>query len=578
MSVVPIASAERSDIPLPRVSRAELKAHFKRSLESLDPIAARALRRAEALGDDKIYAQHAVPDLDGDRVKDILLYEYTLTRDPSGSTFFPSGRLSLTVMSGDTGGTLWARDWDFIDGWAGVGPFRVGEQGENGLFVSVLTASSGAWTYSFEALAGSGEQQWTKLFPSTFNIYTGLGLFLPGRVATDWLIAFERFDGLRGPATDLLVGRADYVATAGEMIVRSRVGVIDGADGKMQDQAEKISTTKIPAISDTDDLNGDGLDDYSIVDRKSGDWKIVARSGRSGKRIWNWTGRLGYGAGAWRGPDLNDDGIGELELEYVRRNDMFGFLDGASGRLLFTARGNFPYVAGDIDRDGEADIGAFDWYRRENVTGTRQFAIDWRSGKRLYSAVYFPELRGCERGCFSVTFLLDAGDVNRDGVRDTLWDQSVLGDSGRVGGPSRVRFTTSGRNGLRIGGGSLVPVRGSFDGIGDDSAEVIRKRRSLTVEAHDGVTDRVLWRATFKADRKTKLADTFAPYDTAVELTGDRCDDLMLTLRRQGTIAFYLIDGGSGRLVWTRRFGGAGGLGGSVAVRAEKAARPTPVC
>lgn len=555
-TTVPSAAPNTPQIP---ISREVAKQSIERSFAALDPLSARALEQAEALGMTDIHASQSVHDLNLDGVADVLVYHWELIDDPVGVTFLWSGTLTFTVLSGRSGKVLWTREWSFVDGWAGVGAFRFGSEGENGLAAIVTTFTSEAYTISVEALDGAGQEQWSRLFPSTFNWITGWGFFLPASVATDELVTFDRFDGAPGPATDLLVARADHFRRGSTALIRTRIDVLDGTDGTFRpSHGETISTRRIPSVAHQDDLDGDGLDDYAIVTKdEDGKWYVSARSGRNGKEIWTRTPRLG--AGAWPGhfADLNGDGIKELVIGFDRGDGSFAaLLDGRSGRSIGEIGGFFSYPLGDINGDGNVDVGAFNRYRKREVSGYRYLAYE-ANGRQLYNKVHAAELEGCDNGCFSAGFLIDAGDVDNDGVKDRFTDVYVFGGSGKIKSSERsLRFTTTGRSGERIAGRHLVPLRGSVDGSGNDSARLGRQGKWVTVSVHAGVTPKVLWSARLRIGGRSRLAGTFDPYDSVSRLNRDGCGDVILTVRAGTNMGLVALDGGSGRVLWTRKLSG----------------------
>ncbi|HEY7873764.1 MAG TPA: hypothetical protein VIG64_01450, partial [Actinomycetota bacterium] len=178
--------------------------------------------------------------------------------------------------------------------------------------------------------------------------------------------------------------------------------------------------------------------------------------------------------------------------------------------------------------------------------------------KRLYSVDHTPDASECKKDfCLTFGFYLKAGDLNRDGVRDTYVEQSTSWSS------EKIRYLVTGRTGrpLHKGAGKAVPVLGAVDGRGDDVG-VTRKLSGnrLRLSVADGLTLSKLWSATISGSGAGRFADSFTPYGAAFDHNGDRCADVLAGVRNGDAFTLFVLDGRDGSLVWKQAIQGTAGV------------------
>ncbi|HEY7875667.1 MAG TPA: hypothetical protein VIG64_11165, partial [Actinomycetota bacterium] len=77
-----------------------LRAETRAAVLDLDPAVRRAFRQARQLEERTIDNYRPVSDLNEDGTREILVSRWDLTSDPTGTTIFPSGTFTGTVLDG----------------------------------------------------------------------------------------------------------------------------------------------------------------------------------------------------------------------------------------------------------------------------------------------------------------------------------------------------------------------------------------------------------------------------------------------------------------------------------------------
>lgn len=536
-------------------------------LLGLDPYLQRAYERAVELQQYEIFSHRRIGDLTGDGLTEIVADTWSLTSDPTGTVFFLTGTYSGTVLDGRTGKVKLTHEARFVDGFAGLTPFRVGPRGKPGLLAVQMTATSAAHTVRYRALTAGGDAVWTKLLPSTYNFNTGSKWYGPVGAATGALFTADRVDVRPGKATDVLLGRSDYVMPPRRKpVARTTVSVLDGRDGSITRLRSARSTEVVPVAAGLPDLNGDGSDDFALLTNgEADDGRVSAFDGRDASQLWtrryalrpwSWTERIGNFVG---GPTE------DFLVSYDKGDDwIHAVVDGRTGRIGWVRKAIFPYVAGDIDDDGAPDLAGYRFGESKDA-----FLAYANDGRRLYEVFHGADDSGCgDSFCITFGFYLDAGDLDADGVRDTYvelshsWNSKVTTYvvTGRTG---RMLYTRKG----------IAPLRGSVDGSGDDLGRTHRLgSRRLAIEILDGRDLDGLWRATFVGRTRLRFADPWAPYEAAARLNEDACKDVVVSVRSGDAVTLVAMDGKDGSLLWRRRLTGA--RRGRIDVRGRGMANP----
>ena len=551
-------SAPASDdvAPADRAGRASgpsrVAAAARDAVLGIDPYVERAYERAAELQQFDIVSHRRIGDLTGDGVTEIVVDSWTIVPDPTGTIFFLDGSYRATVLDGRTGRKTLTHEASFVDGFAGLTPFRVGPKGKPGLLAFETNATSAAHTVRYTALTRSGERVWTKVLASTYNWNTGSKWYGPAGGATGALFTADRVDVRPGRAGDILIGRSDYVLPPRRKpIARTTASVLDGRDGSLTRLTSVRSTEAIPMAAGAPDLDGDGSDDFVfLANDKSNDGRISAFDGQDASPLWTrkhalrpwpWIERIG---------DFVGGRTKDFLVSYNKGDDrVIAPVEGRTGRVAWVREAIFPYVAGDVDGDGAPDLGGFRFGDAEDA-----FLAYSNDGRKLYEVVHGADKSGCKKSfCVTFGFYLDAGDLNADRVRDTYVE---LGHSWNS---KATTYVVTGRTGrLLYTRKGIVPLGGSVDGRGDDLGDTGRLGpRRLTLDILDGRDLGKLWSVTVESRRRLRFADPWAPYGAAGKLNLDGCKDVVVSVRSGEAVVLLALDGGDGGLLWRREVAGA---------------------
>lgn len=478
-----------------------------------------------------------IGDLDGDRRDDLLVHHWDL--EPASSGLGYSGTLSVSAVHG-RGRRLWRVEREITNGFPIPSiAARIGPRGRNG---AVVFTDSTATGYSLTAagVGSNGTVVWERTFESVYSYEAPFtALRLP--------IAFDAFDALDGRATDFAVGVLDYVDT----VARLDIAVLDGSDGSLVERGpDEVAVGAFPTVTPVGDLDRDGRDDYVVVGHLPGeDGHVRAYSGREGTELWSRAGLALEAPDAWAyaAGDITGDGVAEITVSAPSGDDgdAFHVLDGATGAALWRGGGTFPFRLGDVDGDGTSELGSTSAWRTKTRTGEEHRAYDG-DGTLLYRRRPSQDLGSCDDSCWILTFLLDAGDVDSDGVLDLYVERNLFEEDGL----HRTRYHFSGRRGRTVlGAVPAVPVLSSLDGRGDDVVSLQRRDGRVNVSAYDGRTGQGLWTTSLRG----RPIGATEPYGASAALGGGHGADVFVTLARGDGIAVVALNGRDGTRLWTYR-------------------------
>lgn len=492
----------------------------------------------------------AIGDLNGDGSRDVLVERWRFTVDPVG--FGLTGDYRAQVLGGDRGTLLWSYRNEYSGGFPVLAfKIRLGGGAPGLLFPKIDNQSAESPTYrlTLQAIDGYGRGVWQRAFTSTFSWFTG------DVAGTDVPFAFQKFDPDGDAATDFLVALTDYVKAAvpDRAVARSEIFTLDARDGSLVFRGSAGPDVYwFHSIQAGPDIDGEGGDDVVIAgEENSPDSYLEARSGLTGETIWREETHLGWNPWAHAVPDMSSDGEKDLIVGWTRprtNKRLFQIWDARRARPLWKQEGTFPYLLGDVDEDGAADIGAYEFVHTRKRSGARFMAFS--RGLLLYKASYVHKLPECQGFCFSFGFYLDAGDIDGDRLRDTY----VLSTHPSKGKPKRVEYAVAGADGgLLYRERNLVPVLGSIDGgRGDDLVGFTRSEEDVvTISAYDGITRRTLLSRPYEMTGAHNLG-AFGAYDAAVDLDGDGNSELLVKLSGKGAETLMALDGATGNILWQR--------------------------
>jgi hypothetical protein len=583
---------------------------FQASSRPLDPatkIRALAERQLEELGIPKTFLPFLegpevssgrflfgapAPDLDGDGSPEVLetdaRYSYRVNEGPQQALPSVDSETDtrVVVRKGTNGKKLWTKRFD-TDAWPIS--MRLGADGRPGVLVI-----SGIWnffgttqqsTLTFDAFEGRrGKHLWSRSYDSV-SYYDFLV-----HVTEDAPLIVATFDGLKGPAEDLMIGLATQVGGLFSSTTSTRVVVVDGASGaEIAHPAVDVGIDWWPIPLPTKDLDGDGLHDYATTNKFGIDLgqgqdppavggTVYARRGTDGGSIWTTSGidmeLFGYTTAL---PDVVGDTTPEVALStYVRRkaddlvpvplpvsSPIGGFryesrvylFSGDLGQERWHRAQEWVYSPGDIDRDGKADVmlGNLRASFEKGRTALEQVAMQG-DGSRLWQrrSVWRFDTMPCPRGLCSGGwgYYLDASsDLEPDGVDDLVFGQQVQQNQAFKDRITRVYDGRSGK--MRFEEElPLQTVRVALDGRGADLLAYDHKQNQVRVSARNG-NNRTLWEGSLISSEKI-LPRHFWLWGMGFALPGDRCGDLVITGGEEQESFYGVFDGGDGRLLWSR--------------------------
>jgi hypothetical protein len=505
-----------------------------------------------------------IPDLDGDRVGDLLRYDTTVTVTDDGSY---SGPLDLAVISGRTGALRWQRHWKDI---ALALPYdaKVGAAGKPGvLLVRPYRPSKNDTAYRLVGLGGArGEVAYDRTISST----DGLG-------DVSWGGTFNAYPG---GGTDLLIGRAkhDMALGAGALgfnpseIDEVQPFAVDGKDGKVRAVHDSmVAVGGRTAFLAAGDLDGDKRDDFVTAHQGLRDTgEVTAYSVVENKQLWvnpnvpvGWVVQIGDSA----------DVVGDKKADVVLSSWMLGnallhvagvtdgiallegvpegihglLLDGAGGALKWDrVDGKLASYSpiGDVDRDGKSDVLAVGLIEPSGRDGLRFLAVTG-ANKVLYRKDV--TVRRAPARKFLGAAIASAGDVDRDGLPDLYY---VVVSASELG-----QYFTEGylftRHGTAVTSDE-PPLGASLDGRGDDRLSATLKKSVLTVTMRDGLHGTPYWHLTLPTG-------SYGWGLAIIDGQRGRCDGILLVAygHQEGSMWAAALDGGTGRTRWKRQVSGA---------------------
>lgn len=481
-----------------------------------------------------LYYSMGVGDLDADGTNDVLTHHWSIAAADQGAGY--SGTLRLTAFSATSGHRLWTSARDVqntlpvpsrpIDFGGGLG---------NGI---LLTTDSHFPTYTLTifAIDQHGQIVWDENIVSTYNY--GMPL-----ASANLPVSVHLVDALREDATDVLLAVLDYADGASQL----RVRIIDGSSGIVEERDAELGMLAFPSVAPIGDLDGDGKDDYIIVGYRPDErGHVTAYSGRSGELIWTQT-EIDLNTpflSAEEIGSLNGDAIPEVAVPIRSENasDKFQVLNGRNGKSMWTAIGMFPIRLGDLNSDKEEDLGTASVWQKGDSKG-EEFRGYLSNGQQRYKRRYIANTEVCKtQNCDVLSYLLDAGDLDDDGVED-LYVQRYVGPNAR-----QQKYLVEGRTGRLLPYDKrAIPVLESLDGSGDDLLRIVVTKGAYEVIAMDGRRIAKLW--DFAA--RGEVVGALEPYGNATHADPDRLADIFLTVKRKGRVSVVMIDGRKGTKLWS---------------------------
>lgn len=529
--------------------------------------------RADVTSESDIYAFPA-RDLDGDGSPEIIEWEitYALSFGTGGQTD-PLGpaeefRTVITIRSGDNGKRLWKKKFDDfvfpVDTIVADG--RPGIVAIGGLFS--FFGSSGERHVDFHSLKGkSGKRLWFRSFSAV-----AAGDYFT-HVAEDAPLALSFAQALPGKPVDIVLTLGTEVSTLLASSVTSRVVVVDGASGSETAHINlDVGVDWMPYATAVSDLDGDGLQDYVVVNNPGIDLggpqeppsvggTLYARRGTDGSQIWTTSGLNLYDfAWATRLPDVVGEKTGEVALLTPNDPNWREFavylFDGTTGIQRWKKLGFGVMVPGDVNQDGRPDLLMGDaWFNFEKHKAGFKISVFQGTGRRIYRKSYRWSFDGlpCPKGLCSGGYGYgwgSGGDIQPDLLKETYIYMQVQQDPGEA---QTRTILADGRDGkvLSIGEGETYPAGDAIDGAGDDFFKIKTKGGISVVEILDGRTDKQLLRTVIQ--RKNGLLPRSAyAFGTTFRLPGDRCADIVVNMWSGEGSYYAILDGGSGKPLWSR--------------------------
>lgn len=570
-SAVAAWAAEGADRFMRWAARAGAPKELFDGLQKLDPV------------EDHFITNLAWPDLTGDGFDDVLAVDFNFGAAGLG---LEGTSTTLTAFGGRTGKILWAEEFEREMSFPVA--VRLGAKARTGVLIVTLDWAND--TTRFVALDHRGRRAYRHEFTASSTFDRGQ---LTGR---EDVVSFGVLNALPGRASDVLIGIASVREVppvhpgAPTIAGYTKTVVIDGKSGGLVSHADpELGVGRVPVPLAGPDLDADGLEDQVVTyvlpdlpaDEETGlpglpsasGQYVRGRRGSDGAKLW--TSEALDLADDWESPPLlvqTDLGrvTRDRSHEVVLHYDPFGFvgtsfrwfsphpdpkgtwvIDGKNGTVLWWRDVTSPLVSRDVDGDGRRDVVATVDVNTRKRSGTRLLALSSLDGKDVY-ARFFPQRRGKDERVES--FLWRAGDLQPDGVGDYLLQQSLRRDS-----PNSTRWRmmpprfVSGRTGAQLGRRSwhTFPMWASLDGRGDDLFAYAHGPPNVARIA-DGRTRELLLVTALDIPMTLPTDHDLLSVD-AGHLDGDGCADLVGTLVSSKDTFVVALDGGSGKLTWSKR-------------------------
>lgn len=504
-------------------------------------------------------------DLNGNGTDDVfeVQYRWSITVGDAGA---PSPEdettTTITAREGATGKKIWRRKYD-KEAWPI--PWDVGAQGRPGALVladvSSLLDPTGSVETSFTALSGKGRKLWDYTYTSTSS-----GT-IASWVTVNHLVSIGRMNAFRGKGDDLLLGLATTAGTLVTSTGATRTLIVRGRDGReVMHPVVDVAIGWTPAPGDVGDLDGDGLDDVVSTNNPGvdpGDETELpsvgamahARKGLDGTPIWSQALEMSDYAYAW---DLSD--VAGTRAPEVGLDTWVGYwhvylLDGSSGRPWWGRHADWVHAPGDVDRDGRNDVLITRWsvsmkrgavrFRQEAITGPGD-PIWKRQTEWDFDDV------PCPRGlCLGSAWIQpdDGSDVGPDEIDDMLVNMKVFQNVLVTDSGARVLDGRTGRLAFHLDAALYAPQI-AIDGRGDDLVLLDVADKTMTLEGVDG-RGRKLWGGPLHGPRKILPRDV-QHFAFGLEMRGDRCGEVLVEIFDGPDTYIAVIDGGSGRVLWSR--------------------------
>lgn len=531
------------------------------------------------------------PDVTNNGLQDVM--EFHLVMESTTR----SGRLEITMRDGLTARPLWGWSGDFVDGSLMPVPAKVGRKGRNGILMLKWEGRE----VTFLGLSNKGR--------TVYDYSVGpLSDALDGYVLkNESLVSFDLFDGLKGRATDILLGLgegAQLEPTGAGIGARAfanvRARVIDGRDGTLVDhEAIEPVLDDIPRLHAAPDADGDGLDDYvafpavpDLVPEGQGppvpdleaDY-MRARKGTDGASIWqshpipvrsasplvvaedppqqdvSIRSRFGDLSGSKR----KDIVVQVYEYDFFQEDqsdlesDLY-LIDGETGWIRWQKPGWAPLPIGDPDKDGKRDILTANPIAPQGRVGLKLVALSGKDGKVLYKRKHVLKEKP-PPNVFRFAWVDPSGDLEPDGVPELsillAWHDM---DSNRS---ARRDYYLTAKTGKRLGIGKRYGwIFGAVDGHGDDLMKIaIDDDRWTGWKIYAGIGLREIMEVDI-SDERYPLGESSFFSAWPARFNRDGCVDFLVSLwispgpQPRGATFSAALDGGSGRVLWTRRWGG----------------------
>ncbi len=330
------------------------------------------------------------------------------------------------------------------------------------------------------------------------------------------------------PTALLMAYRTGEPGSPGHVVVQPVL--VSVAHGGVQLSGAAIKTSTLPPPSTVDvvslgDEDKDGLADYALATTTS----IEARSSASGASLWTTNGSQNLVVL----PDVNGDNIADFRVSGVVH-------DGRTGARRYTLPGAYPFVAGDVDGDGSADL--LDPTFASQGTMTMRLCAG-STGHNIWSQSFT-----APSSPYSFVGTFPTGDLDGDGIQEF----AVYEVDGETSAITWLRV--NGRDGtVDPAPVSLaIPLYASIDGAGDDVVTLDQPGGVPTLLVDDGRDGHLL--RTLPAAPATDPDFWFggsvsAPRISAREHVG--VESVAMIGAFHGGTTYVRIFDNSGRLLWS---------------------------
>lgn len=543
-----------------------------------------------------VYA-YPTRDVSGDGKPEVIesdvRYSITIDRSQSiNSIVSEEFTTVLRVRDAQTGRMHWKKRYD---DYVFASPGMIGDPARKGIILtagvlSFFGGSTGQRYLEFFGLRGdNGKTQWRKEYASVAASYE-----YTTQVVADTPVSFSFVQARKDEATEVLIGLATLTETfLAPVTAVTRTVLLSAADGSdVVHPIVDVGVDWLPIPDAIPDSDGDGLDDYVVINDKGIDpgngqeppqigGIVQVRRGLDGTALWT-EGGLEFRWFAFTLPLANVLGDGRRDFGVMTFNrglaesvipsvpflptfllerdvEVAMLFDSGGGNHAWTRRGTWIHSPGDLDGRGLDDVVVERLHFLFRRNGIRYTRLAYPGvGKMIWR--HELEWQGPEcplDECFGGGGggIGPAGDVHPDSIDDRI--VFMAADNG-VEDETRTYVLDGNSKRIQISsGGDLYPLYVPIDGRGDDMMTTVINGGGISLRARDGEDGRTLWEMKYGLPRDL-LPKEVGAFADGFHLDRDPCGDVLVDVFSNRGTYYAVVDGRDASIVWSEWRGDKG--------------------